>query len=82
MASPILVALLEKPLPRGMRCDRCEFWAPDEEFPTEGHCANHENDTLAYWACVYWQPAENCGLDFMGVPLASPLAVDMFDNPT
>ena len=73
-ASP-LTALLARLPPRGMRCDRCRHWIRDG-FPgaDDGDCAQHEESTLAHEACVYWSPTDTCGLDYMGVPLASPLA--------
>jgi hypothetical protein len=73
--SDLLIALLARPLRRGMRCDGCQHWMGNEH-ETESPC------TLKYPqiqsntdSCVYWSPAPGCGLDAMGIPLASPLAM-------
>ena len=75
MTDPTLTALLARRLPRGMRCDRCLHWIRDD-FPgaDDGDCVQHEEGTSAHDGCVYWSAAPGCGLDYMGIPLASPLA--------
>lgn len=72
---PTLDTLLSQPLPRALRCDNCAHWQRDA-FPSseDGDCAEHERVTVAYQGCVYWSPRPGCGLDYMGIPLASPLA--------
>lgn len=72
----LLVALLAEPLPRGMRCNECRHWTPDETWPEEGECSGQdERPYTSYWdGCVYWSPTTGSGLDYMGIPLASPLA--------
>lgn len=70
-----LRALLAQPVPRGMRCDGCIHWEPDDAGEI-GVCEEHPTDvtTHAHQACVYWQARPGCGLDYMGVPLTSPAA--------
>lgn len=81
MTDPTLISLLARPLPRGMRCDGCAHWQPewpdnDPDLDVIGECEAQDErySTSAHDGCVYWQPAPGCGLDHMGVPLASPLA--------
>jgi hypothetical protein len=57
-----------------MRCASCAQWQPDLDDDHVGYCPEHEEETMYIQGCVYWQPVSGCGLDFMGVPLASPLA--------
>jgi hypothetical protein len=64
-----------------MRCDACGHWRPewadnDQELDVIGACvAQDERDsTSAHDGCVYWSPLPGCGLDCIGIPLASPLA--------
>lgn len=77
---PTLAALLAKPLRRAMRCDRCAHWAPlwsdDGENDVIGECDAQDEryTTSAHDGCVYWSPRPDCGLDYMGIPLGSPLA--------
>ena len=73
-SDPVLIALLDKPLPRGMRCNTCMQCEIDSSTPTVGWCTEHDHYVGHKQGCVYWQPADDCGLDYMGVPLASPLA--------
>lgn len=79
--SDLLASLLSKPLARGMRCDGCKHWLPewpdnDPELDVIGECvAQDERETTsAHDGCVYWSPVLGNGLDYMGIPLASPLA--------
>lgn len=77
MSNSTLIALLSTPIRRGMRCDGCVHWQPDPPDYEHGECAEHsslEGSTSAHWACVYWSPMPGCGLDYMGIPLASSLA--------
>jgi hypothetical protein len=74
MPDPTLIALLSRPLPRGMRCATCAHWTRDPIWTDEGYCAERDEDTMPRQGCVYWQARPGCGLDYMGVPLASPLA--------
>ncbi len=70
----LLATLLATPLPRGMRCAACVYWQRDPNDGDIGYCVEQEDDTLFFQGCVYWQPRPDSGLDYMGVPLASPLA--------
>jgi hypothetical protein len=72
--SAVLSALLATPLHRGMRCATCCKWHPDPHDDQVGACDEHDDDTMFMQGCVYWSPRAGCGLDYMGIPLASPLA--------
>lgn len=69
-----LTDLLAQRLPRGMRCDRCAHWHPDGDGCGDCDEQDARPSTSAHEGCVYWSPAPGCGLDYRGVPLASPLA--------
>jgi hypothetical protein len=74
MDDELLAKLLVTRIPRGMRCATCAQWAPDLNDDQIGYCAEHGEDTVSIQGCVYWLPVRGCGLDYMGVPVASPLA--------
>lgn len=74
MSSPsgqVLIALLAQRLFRGQRCETCySYDGPDERYG--GGCSYppyrevEPNDR-----CTLWEPRPGCGLDPLGIPLAS-----------
>ena len=70
--SATLATLLATPLPRGMRCDGCRRW--ERICAESGECEEHDRLTAPHQGCVYWSPLPGIPLDYMGIPLASPLA--------